>query len=374
MKNILLIVLLSCSSVGLAQKTCTSNPTTIGSDIDFGSITWTASGGATTGECDNMADGLITFVGNVIVDLANNTTITISNDVEIDGNFPISGGPGSLLSVDGSGSGATLHVTGDLGDAANNGVQYEVVNANDQIVVDGTLYGKNNNAFTGAGSISGGTLDVKNGSTCGTPCPVSGGFSNCTSGDGFCSTYSVTPVELKFFSATAENNQVKLEWATASEENFDHFEIERSVDNLEEWKLLGSVWSKANGYSTFRIDYEYIDESPLLGYNYYRLKAVDFNGSYEYFGPVLANYEGEARQLIIYPNPSIDRTKLNFRTNFTPGEFDVITLLDHMGLSMGKAVVNYNVGTVFSYSEMKPGVYFLKYSGSFNKVVRVIVQ
>ncbi|MCI0751038.1 MAG: T9SS type A sorting domain-containing protein [Flammeovirgaceae bacterium] len=266
--------------------------------------------------------GTLIIKGNI--DMNNGGSLTISGNMDVDGDFI--GGNNTSLDVDG-----TLNI-------------------------DGNVSVGNNSTATGTGSIT-----------------VGGSCSDGSSAN-FCGQGPFLPVELGHFSATFDQEKVRLNWSTLSELDFDHFEIERSVDNLEEWKLLGSVWSKANGYSTFRIDYEYIDESPLLGYNYYRLKAVDFNGSYEYFGPVLANYEGEARQLIIYPNPSIDRTKLNFRTNFTPGEFDVITLLDHMGLSMGKAVVNYNVGTVFSYSEMKPGVYFLKYSGSFNKVVRVIVQ
>src|SRR5688572_11785566 len=112
-----LSVVLGCLQVGFSQKTCRSNPPTIGSNINFGSIAWTPGGGATVAECNDMADGLSTFTGNVIVDVANDITITITNNVNITGNFPISGGPGSKLTVNG---GFTLHVTGDLGDNDNN--------------------------------------------------------------------------------------------------------------------------------------------------------------------------------------------------------------------------------------------------------------
>lgn len=318
----ILAIIMASVTFSFAQKKCTSNPTTINSNINFGSIVWTASGGATVTECNNMADGIAAFTGDVIVDLSNNKKITITNNVTINGNFPISGGPGSTLSVNG---GFTLHVTGDLGDAANNGVAYEVVTASDKIKVDGTLYGKNNNAFTGNGSISGGTLDVKNGSSCGSPCPVSGGFSGCTSGDTFCTNNSVLPVSLISFSAKAEEGRVSLNWATASELNFDHFSVERSLD-AKSFAEIGKV--TGHGTTDIRHDYSFEDISPLNQKLYYRLKTVDFDGYEEYFNIASVDFGG-TKQVSIYPNP-VTNGQLTVSLNFIPNA-GVVVITNLMG-------------------------------------------
>jgi hypothetical protein len=350
-----------------AQKTCTSNPTTISANINFGAIAWTAGGGATVAECNNMADGLITFTGNVIVNLANNKTITISNDVSINGDFPISGGPGSLLSVTGNSS---LHVTGDLGDATNNGVQYNVAAAGDAIVVDGTLYGKNNNAFTGSGSISGGTLDVKNGSTCGTPCPVAGGFANCASGDGFCATYGVLPIELLFFNGSKGLNKISLSWATASELNFDYFDVEKSVDGSNFYGISKVV---GHGTTNTRQEYSFNDEKPLNGKNYYRLKSVDFDGYTEYFNVIMVDFDGK-NNFSIYPNPS-DGVSFTAETNFTPKSRAFVAIYSMIGSEIARYEVSGEVSTLTLPMKLESGVYFAKYiSADFTSTTQVLVK
>ena len=370
MKRLLILLGICCSGVCLAQKTCTSNPTTISSNINFGAITWTATGGATVTECDNMADGLITFVGNVVVDLANSRTITISNNVNITGNFPISGGPGSTLSINGGGASTTLHVTGNLGDAASNGVQYQVVASTDHIQVDGTLFGKNNNAFTGAGTISGGTLDVKNGSTCGAPCPVSGGFTTCTSGDAFCTTYSVLPINLISFSANPSKASVKLNWATASELNFDYFDVERSSD-ASDFMSIGTV--AGHGTSNVRNDYGLIDEKPLIGKNYYRLKSVDFDNYIEYFKVLAVDFSGE-KKFVISPNPS-DGVSLGFSLNFTPDVNSTIIVYDNLGNIIGVYRPSDFSQNISFTNSLKTGIYYAKIiSDDFVKVERFVVR
>jgi len=353
------------TTFGFTQKTCTSNPTTLSSNINFGSIAWTASGGATVTECNNMADGISSFTGNVIVDLANNKQITITNNVTINGNFPISGGNGSVLSVNG---GFTLHVTGDLGDATNNGVEYEVVTSTDKIIVDGTLYGKNNNAFTGNGSISGGTLNVKNGSTCGSPCPVAGGFSNCTAGDTFCTNNGVLPVSLISFQVQTDKDRVMMNWATASELNFDYFSIERSLDAID-FEEIGRV--EGHGTTQEQHDYEFIDSQPILGKLYYRLKTVDFDGYIEYFN-IESVVFAQKKSFVIYPNPVVNNL-INFTSNFSTENGSLIRATDLSGAEVFRYHVEQNN---FSLPiSLNPGTYFIQInSGDYSEVKRVIVK
>lgn len=366
MKILFQILLCGLVSHTAIAQTCTSNPTTISSNINFGSITWTASGGATVLQCNNMADGVSTFTGNVVVDLANNKTITLTNNVTITGSFLISGGSGSVLSVNG---GFKLSVSGNLGDSDNNGVEYEVATATDKIQVAGTLFGKNNNAFTGSGSISGGTLDVKNGSTCGSPCPVSGGFSNCDSGDGFCSSNLVLPIELLSFEAISKTEAVVLIWSTASQLNFDYFVVQHSVDGFE-WADLTQI--KGAGTTNQKLDYSFAHTSPVAGKNYYRLKSVDFDKTFEYSFIVAAEI-ALANDFTIYPNPTNSAEDVRYKLNFMPQESDQLIVYDITGAEIVSQKVT-SLGDILELpATLKAGTYLVKYAKGTQLLTKQLV-
>ena len=74
------------------------------------------------------------------------------------------------------------------------------------------------------------------------------------------------------FKAVLANNNVLLNWSTASETNNDYFTIERSIDGIN----FRSVLTKRGaGNSTSRRNYEAIDDNPIEGQSYYRLKQTD---------------------------------------------------------------------------------------------------
>ncbi|TVQ93864.1 MAG: hypothetical protein EA393_01670 [Bacteroidetes bacterium] len=87
------------------------------------------------------------------------------------------------------------------------------------------------------------------------------------------------PIELLFFKAEAENNHVKLFWATASEINNEVFTLERTT-NMREIEIIGSKPGAGNSNAVLR--YSYTDRNPHPGISYYRLKQTDYDGSFEY--------------------------------------------------------------------------------------------
>lgn len=103
------------------------------------------------------------------------------------------------------------------------------------------------------------------------------------------------PVDLLSFTAEAEKNEVLLNWSTAAEINFSHFEVERSSDAIH-FNTLATLSSNGNSYS-------YKDQHPLNGNCYYRLKEVDIDGSFQYSAIISVNYESSI-QLSAFPNPS----------------------------------------------------------------------
>ncbi|GDX52629.1 hypothetical protein LBMAG27_16760 [Bacteroidota bacterium] len=135
------------------------------------------------------------------------------------------------------------------------------------------------------------------------------------------------PLELLSFNAELNNNVVDLTWTTASEHNSDYFTIERSYDGIHFTELMKA---KAAGNSTNELNYSTVDEHPLLGVSYYRLKQTDFDGSYKYSQIDQVNYLLTNFNFTIIPNPTtIDNLNLNI-TGAKDSEI-IIRLIDAAG-------------------------------------------
>ncbi|OSZ77857.1 hypothetical protein CAP36_16000 [Chitinophagaceae bacterium IBVUCB2] len=85
------------------------------------------------------------------------------------------------------------------------------------------------------------------------------------------------PVNLVSFTALKNNNKVNINWNTSSESNMDHFEVERSSDGNVFYSLT-SVSSQNRSVAS----YSYIDENPVAGTSYYRLKMQELSGEKNY--------------------------------------------------------------------------------------------
>ncbi len=118
------------------------------------------------------------------------------------------------------------------------------------------------------------------------------------------------PIELLSFAAHVQYDRtVLLEWSTATEHNNEYFVVERSA-NAEAWHTVAQLQGAGN--SNTRIDYSALDEHPLEHQSYYRLKQVDFGGSYTHSNTVAVNMGTPPNSLILYPNPAHDAVDLVF--------------------------------------------------------------
>lgn len=93
------------------------------------------------------------------------------------------------------------------------------------------------------------------------------------------STTSLLPVVLTSFAAIPQNNSNLLQWNTAQETNSRHFEVQRATDAMP-FATIGQVAAK--GHSVSVSHYNFTDQYPTAGRNYYRLKMVDINKAVTY--------------------------------------------------------------------------------------------
>jgi len=118
------------------------------------------------------------------------------------------------------------------------------------------------------------------------------------------------PVSLSQFTARSEDANVLLNWTTSSEQNTDHFDVQRSIDGRS-YTTLGQVHSKSqNGNSSTPLYYAFTDKVPIAGNtSYYRLRVVDKDGTITYSNVIRMNAQGETGALRIYPT-LVDQQKI----------------------------------------------------------------
>lgn len=183
---------------------------------------------------------------------------------------------------------------------------------------------------------------------------------------------SPLPVTLLSFNLRkADERKVVAEWSTSAETDFDYFELERSADGAS-FHVIGRI--QGAGYNTQTVHwYSFTDTDPLSGINYYRLKAVDLNGSYEYFN-VLSITVNASRSFVLYPNPA-NGEAVKAHLNFEPSSDDLITVRDVAGqvIFRQRAILLHNNSVLTE--GLKPGVYMVTYqSKDFTRTERLIVK
>lgn len=112
----------------------------------------------------------------------------------------------------------------------------------------------------------------------------------------------VLPVELALFYGKAIEGAIHLSWITLSEVNNAGFEIEKSL-NGKDFETIGFV--EGNGNTVEEIAYNFIDNNPSNGTSYYRLKQIDFDGTYDYSVIIAVDFIKQV-SFKLFPNPVRD--------------------------------------------------------------------
>ena len=171
----------------------------------------------------------------------------------------------------------------------------------------------------------------------------------------------IVPVELTSFTANAVMDGVELKWSTATESNNRGFEIERMSSNQE---FIPIGYSEGHGTTTEHKDYSFIDSKLAAGNYTYRLKQIDFDGTFTYSSEVNVDVEllHEYALEQNYPNPFNPITTIKY--SILNDGFVKLVVYNLLGEEVATLVNNtqkagrYEVG--FDGSELSSGVYIYR--------------
>ena len=171
----------------------------------------------------------------------------------------------------------------------------------------------------------------------------------------------IIPVELTSFNASVSGNDVNLLWETATEINNSGFSVERKYENSEFSEV---AFVPGFGTTTELKSYSFTDQNLNNGVYSYRLKQIDFDGTFNYSGEVEVDVTvpAEFRLDQNYPNPFNPGTKITFSLNVdSKVTLKVFNALgQEVALLINKDLTSGNHNYDFNAAGLNSGVYFYR--------------
>jgi alpha-amylase len=183
-------------------------------------------------------------------------------------------------------------------------------------------------------------------------------------------TAVVLPVNFTSIKAYKKQEGIQVEWSISNEINITRYEVEKSADGRT-FSLVGTRNALANGGAY--ANYEWLDEKPFSGTNYYRVKAIGRNNDVQYTNVVKVNI-GNSKSVVVYPNPSKDNIVTVQLNNLPKGKYDLV-ISNAIGQQVYKKTVQHNGGFASHplHLNLAKGVYQLQVKGNDKRYVEQLV-
>lgn len=157
-----------------------------------------------------------------------------------------------------------------------------------------------------------------------------------------------------------------LYWSTAEEENMAHYHIERSLDDLS-WTRIGTV--QAVGDSRSMQQYQFLDEAPSMGHNYYRLVMEERSGLVEYSAVRVLSFE-ERQTFTLFPNPAQNEAQIRFNQWIEKGE---VQLFDMTGRPIAQYTIQQTQIFTFPVQHLAAGSYVIQVRTDNQTARRILI-
>lgn len=196
-----------------------------------------------------------------------------------------------------------------------------------------------------------------------------------------CTTFpcaSALPINLVNFRADVQQeSKVLLSWETAGEQNNAYMAVERAGANLQ-FDEIGRI--DGQGTVSSRQFYEFLDENPLPGFNYYRLRQVDFDGAMEYHSVISVQLDGPATFAVkAFPNPATEEIRVQWTLgadNTTYQKENHLRLFNANGRQIAQYRLSGNSGVQYiPLRDLPAGIYAMQLvQGNKVETVRIVKQ
>ena len=166
------------------------------------------------------------------------------------------------------------------------------------------------------------------------------------------------PVTITSIKAWKQNKDIAVEWKVENQLNIREYIIEKSTDGRH-FSPVGT--QVASGNPTGTMAYNFVDEQPFTGNNYYRIRCNSNSGFIQYSKIVLVNTD-KNQSVIVYPNPVVNGT-ISLQMNEMPTGKYAYNLLNETGQLLLKGSFNHDVSelneTIKPENKLPQGMYEL---------------
>ncbi|MGF2412570.1 T9SS type A sorting domain-containing protein [Ferruginibacter sp.] len=163
---------------------------------------------------------------------------------------------------------------------------------------------------------------------------------------------AILPLTWLYVEGQLQNKLSLIKWATASENNTKHFEVEQS-STAANFNKIGTV--TAAGNSSVTKHYQFLQHHPIAGKNYYRIKQVDLDGRSSYSSVIVIDVKDENNSISVSPNPAQDFIKISFSS---PQQKTTLRLFNQQGLLVKQQILTAGLQQQnIDVSKLAAGVY-----------------
>ena len=183
------------------------------------------------------------------------------------------------------------------------------------------------------------------------------------------------PVKFGPLKAFKTIDGIKIKWTNYTESDIRHYYVERSAD-ARSFTAIATVNPSFNNGST--ADYSSLDASPFTNNNFYRIAAIETNGTILYSNVIRVNLDKSTPGIVVFPNPAGSTQAYLQLTDVPKGIFELKIISSNSQLIARKSLTHDGGSLVVSLlgdNLLKPGFYIIQlYNKEISLQNRFIVR